>query len=319
MSNFSTRRVKVVNALPALLALVLATPQSAVPALAKTLLVGQSQAFKSPSQAAATAKAGDIIRIAPGTYFDCAVWAASNITIEAAGSHVLLTDKVCEGKAIFVVRGDNVTISGVTFARARAPDGNGAGIRAEGNNLTVIDSTFVDNQEGILAGDNPHSTIIVRNSQFERNGTCVSACAHGIYANHIALLDVSHSRFFATQAGHHIKSRALRTVIVGNYIEDGPNGTSSYLVDIPNGGALVLVNNVMEKGPLNQNHSAAVSIGEEGVSQPTPELTITKNTFQSDGPPTSFIKNITATPARLTANILKGDSVTPLNGDGTVR
>ena len=290
-----------------------------VPATAKTLLVGTSETFKSPSGAAAVAKPGDVVRIDPGTYFDCAVWTANDLKIEAAGPHVVLTDKVCEGKAIFVVRGDNATISGLSFARARAPDGNGAGIRAEGTNLTIADSTFVDNQEGIIAGENLRSTIIVRNSQFERNGTCVSACAHGIYANHIARLVVSHSRFLETRAGHHIKSRALRTDITDNRIEDGPNGTSSYLVDIPNGGSLILVNNVMEKGPLNQNHSAAVVIGEEGVSQPTAQLTISKNTFSDDGPPTSFVKNLTATPARLTGNVLKGDSITPLTGDGTVR
>jgi hypothetical protein len=232
---------------------------------------------------------------------------------------VVLTDKVCEGKAIFVVRADNVTISGLTFTRARAGDGNGAGIRAEGVNLTIIDSTFVDNQEGILAGDNPRSTIIVRNSRFERNGACINACAHGIYANHIALLNVIHSRFFETRAGHHIKSRAARTEIANNQIDDGPDGTSSYLVDIPNGGSLVLMNNTLEKGPLNQNHSAAVSIGEEGVSQPTPELIISKNTFLNDGPPTSFVRNLTATPARLAGNVLKGNSVTPLTGDGTVQ
>jgi len=300
-------------------AAILLLVQFAVPAAAKTLLVGTSETFKLPSEAAAVAKPGDIVRIDPGTYFDCAVWTANNLRIEAAGTHVVLTDKVCEGKAIFVVRADNVTISGMTFARARAADGNGAGIRAEGTDLTVLDSTFVDNQEGILAGDNPRSTIIVRNSQFERNGTCVSACAHGIYANHIALLDVSHSRFFETRAGHHIKSRALRTQITDSRIEDGPNGTSSYLVDIPNGGSLVLVNNTMEKGPLNQNHSAAVVIGEEGVGQPTVELTIARNTFTDDGPPTSFVKNLTATQAHLTDNVLKGNSITALTGDGTVQ
>jgi hypothetical protein len=293
--------------------------QLTIPATANTLLVGTSEALKSPSAAAAVAKPGDVVRIDPGTYFDCAVWTANNLKIEAAGPHVVLTDKVCEGKAVFVVRADNATISGLTFTRARAADGNGAGIRAEGTNLTIADSSFVDNQEGILAGDNLRSTIIVRNSQFERNGSCVSACAHGIYANHIARLVVSHSRFLETRAAHHIKSRALRTEITDNRIEDGPNGTSSYLVDIPNGGSLILANNVMEKGPQNQNHSAAVVIGEEGVSQPTEQLTITKNTFSDDGPPTSFVKNLTATQARLTGNVLKGGSITPLTGDGTVQ
>ena len=36
--------------------------------------------------------------------------------------------------------------------------------------------------------------------------------------------------------GHHIKSRALKTMVMGNTIEDGPDGTASYEVDAPNGG-----------------------------------------------------------------------------------
>ena len=45
------------------------------------------------------------------------------------------------------------------------------------------------------------------------------------------------SHFSDTHEGHHIKSRALRTVLRGNDISDGPTGNSSYLVDVPNGAA----------------------------------------------------------------------------------
>ena len=41
--------------------------------------------------------------------------------------------------------------------------------------------------------------------------------------------------------------------------------------------------------------------------------------FVNDGPPTTFFRNLTATPARLTNNVLKGNSVTPLTGDGTAQ
>jgi hypothetical protein len=289
------------------------------PAGAATLEVGAGKAFKTPSEAAAVAKPGDTIRIEPGTYYDCAVWTAANLTIQGTAPGVVLTDKVCQGKAIFVVHADNVRISNVTFARARSEDQNGAGIRAEGVNLTVEDSKFTDNQEGILAGDNPESTIIVRNSQFVHNGACIAACAHGIYANHIRLLSIDHSRFFDTQTAHHIKSRALRTEIIDSRIEDGPVGTASYLVDLPNGGSLFMTGNILEKGPQNENHSTAISIGEEGVNQPTGEIVLTNNIFTNDGHPTSLLKNVTATPAKLTGNVLKGPGITPLIGDGTVR
>jgi hypothetical protein len=293
----------------------------AVPAAAATLMVGSGQPYKAPSEAVAAARPGDTIRIAPGTYYDCAIWTTGNLTIEGSGPGVVLTDKICQGKAIFVIDADNVTVDNLTFARARAADGNGAGIRAEGINLTVENSKFVDDQDGILAGDNPKSTIIVRNSEFDHNGACEEGqgCAHGIYVNHIALLRIEHSRFFDTQIAHHIKSRAARTEILDSQIVDGPDGTASYLVDIPNGGSLLMSGNVLEKGPKNQNHSAAIIIGEEGVSQSTDALLFQHNTFTNDGPPTSFVKNLTAAPAQLIGNVLKGGGVMPLIGNATTR
>ena len=293
---------------------------SAASASAATLMVGDHEQFKQPSEAAHAVNAGDTVEIAPGTYFDCAVWTKDHLTIEGTGPGVVLTDKTCEGKAIFVIQGNDVTVKNVTLQRARVPDGNGAGIRAEGVNLTVESSKFINNQEGILAGDNPTSSIIIRNSEFDHNGTCINSggCAHGIYVGNIALLRIEHSRFFDTQIAHHVKSRAARTEVIDNHIEDGPDGTASYEVDIPIGGALVMTGNVVEKGPKNQNHTAAVMIGEEGVSQPTPELLLKDNVYTNDGPPTAFVDNITATPAQLIGNTFKGNTIKPLIGDGTV-
>ena len=307
------------GALPALAAGLLIAILPAVQARAAILMVGPDQQYKQPSQAAPAARSGDIIKIAPGSYYDCAVWTTNNITIEGAGPGVILTDKTCQGKAIFVIHANDVTVKNITFQRARVPDENGAGIRAEGINLTIEDSKFINNQEGILAGDNPSSAMIIRNSEFDHNGTCAQNCAHGIYVGHLALLRIERSRFFDTQVAHHIKSRATRTELIDNHIEDGPNGTASYEVDIPNGGAVLMERNVIEKGPKNQNHTAAVMIGEEGVTQPTPELLFKDNVFMNDGPPTAFVDNITATPAQLTGNTFKGNTIKPLIGDGTVR
>ncbi|AOU98510.1 hypothetical protein BI364_11595 [Acidihalobacter yilgarnensis] len=287
-------------------------------AQAATLNVGPHQTYKTPSDAARVVKAGDTVKIKPGTYYNCAVWTKNNITIEGAGPGVVLTDTTCEGKAIFVVHANDVTVNNITFQRAVVPDGNGAGIRAEGVNLTLNNDKFLHNQDGILAADSPKSSIIIRNSDFVHNGVCLRACAHGIYVGHIALLKIEHSRFYDTQQGHHIKSRAARTVLIDNNIEDGPNGTASYEVDIPNGGALVMIGNVLEKGPKNQNHTTAVMIGEEGVTQPTPELLFKDNTFTNDGPPTDFVRNITATPAQLINNTFKGNAIIPLVGAGSV-
>ena len=288
------------------------------PANARTLEVGPDQDLKTPSAAAAIAIPGDTVQIDPGEYFDCAVWSEDNLKIEGKGAGAVITDKTCQGKALFITKGNDITIRNLTFTRARVPDQNGAGIRVEGRNLTIEHSRFVDNENGILAGDSPQSRIIIKDSDFIRNGKCESACAHGVYIGHIALLHIENSKFFETREGHHIKSRALRTELIGNEITDGPKGTASYEVELPNGGSLLMENNVLEKGPNNGNRTAAVSIGAEGVTQRTDELVFKDNKFTNDDPhETFFVKNLTATEAVLTGNTFKG-KVAPLSGDGSV-
>ena len=284
-------------------------------------MVGADQAYKTLGEAAHAAGPGDTVRITPGTYQDCAIWTSSDLTIEGAGAGVVLAGPVCAGKAIFVIRADHVTISGLTFAHARSPDGNGAGINFEGVDLTVNDATFLDNQDGILAGNNPVSTIEIRDSTFDRNGACEPrmGCAHGVYVGHIALLRIEHSHFEGTLAGHHIKSRALSTEVLDSHIEDGTSGTSSYLIDVPNGGALLVSGNVLEKGPNTENHNAVIAIGEEGALVTGGNVVIRDNTFTNDGPPTTLVRNRTAQPAQLVGNVLSGNTATPLAGPGSVR
>ncbi|MFM7376516.1 MAG: right-handed parallel beta-helix repeat-containing protein, partial [Erythrobacter sp.] len=91
------------------------------------------------------------IRIAPGTYRQCAVQQAGVITYEAPepGS-VTFTGRACEGKAAFVLRGIGAEIRGITFSGIRVPDGNGAGIRLERGALNVAYARFENSQQGIL-------------------------------------------------------------------------------------------------------------------------------------------------------------------------
>jgi len=288
------------------------------PAAAKTLQVGKDKPFAMPSAAIDAAADGDTVVIDPGTYFDCAIAKANNLTIEGAvhDGSAIMTDKTCAGKAILVTAGHDITVRFMTLQRARVPDRNGAGIRTEGMNLTVEGVHFINNEDGLMGGSDG-STVTVKDSEFVKNGSCLEACGHGIYVNPIALLTVTHSRFFDTKHAHHIKSRALRTVVENCDIEDGPEGTSSYLVDIPNGGSLILRGNTMEKGPHTENDTAAVRIGEEGVTHMTDEIVVENNHFTNDGPPTIFIDNLTATEAVLKHNIYSGQIKSKLRGDGS--
>ena len=286
---------------------------------AKTLQVGAGYALKVPSAAASAAAAGDTIEIEPGEYLDCAVWGANRLTIVGKGPGVVISDKTCQGKALFVTTGNDITIRNITFTRARVPDQNGAGIRSEGRNLTVEHCRFVNNESGILAGDLAQSAIRISDSEFIGNGKCEGNCAHGVYVGFIALLHIEHSRFSDTKVGHHVKSRALRTELIGNEIADGQKGTASYLVDIPSGGALVMEGNQLEKGPNSENYGTAISVGAEGVTQRTGELLISNNRFTNDNAhETVFVRNLTATEAKLAGNTFKGH-VVPLAGDGKVQ
>lgn len=289
-------------------------------AQARTLEVGPGKEFPAPSAASQAARPGDVVAIQPGEYFDCATWSARGLVVEGVGdgSKVVITDKACGGKGLFITTAPDITIRNLTLTRARVPDGNGAGIRAEAPGLIVDHVRFINDQNGILAGFDG-GTMTVRNSDFVRDGACEQSCAHGIYAGNLDLLRVEGSRFSDTRRGHHIKSRAARTEIVGNTITDGPTGTASYLIDISNGGNVVVRDNTMEKGPNAENHTGAVVIGAEGVTQPTREITIENNTFRNDGDyQTYFVVNRTATEASLQNNRLFGNTKALL-GDGTTK
>lgn len=284
---------------------------------AEILRVGQGQKYDALHSAVAAAHNGDTIELMPGTYYDCAVIAQDNLTIQGAGPETVLTDTTCQGKALLVIDGSDVTVRGLTLQRARVPDGNGAGVRAEGGNLLIENTRFLNNEDGILAASSPAATIRVLGSTFISNGRCASNCAHGIYVNRLRLLHIENSIFESTKEGHHIKSRASTTEIIHNQITDGPNGTSSYLIDIPNGGNVIVKDNIMEKGPNASNTGTAIMIGAEGVTQPTDELVFVDNRFTNDQDRwTTFVHNVTATPALLSGNIFAGQ-VHPLIGDGS--
>jgi hypothetical protein len=295
----------------------------AAPAAARTLEVGPGKPYATPSAAARAAQAGDRIVIAAGSYRDCATWRAPDLTIEAAGGQVVIFGPVCASKALFVVAAPRITIVGLTFDGAVAPAGNGAGIRAEGGDLSIRHSRFTANQNGILTAAAPEATLRIEDSAFIGNGALEPGrdCAHGLYVGDLARLVVARSRFEGTRVCHHIKSRARLTEITETRIIDGADARASYLVELPNGGNLLLAHSVLSKGPRSGNAAVAVAIGAEGVRHPTTFLRIAANEFANLQPrPTVFVRNLTGTPVQLEGNRLRGSApVTPLLGPGSVR
>ena len=172
--GWSTRYVRTSRRRSAAWALLLSCTLQAIcaPGFAAELVVGvgPGAAFRLPSAAAAAARPGDTIRILPGTYYDCAVWRADDLTIEGSGEATRITDRICEGKAIFVVTGRNVRIRNLALARARHLDGHGAAIRAEGRNLSLDGVLIENNQDGIFAPGLAGGMLRIERSTFRSNG-----------------------------------------------------------------------------------------------------------------------------------------------------
>lgn len=212
------------------------------PATARVLAVGPNGAYLQPSAAAAVARDGDTVTIAPGEYFDCAIWQANSLTITGTGTDVVITDQACEGKASFVIRGDGVTVSHIGFARIRVPDANGAGIRAEGRDLTVLDSRFTNNQFGILVSASG-GFLRVAGSNFTANGSSPDGQpTYAIAAGALDLLRVESSSFQAARGGAHIISSAQHTELVNNDFADEGGHMSGPMVQV-NDGSLLLQGN----------------------------------------------------------------------------
>ena len=293
----------------AALLLVLLLSLGAQRAEARMLEVGAGRPFSLPSAAAAAAQTGDVIKIDSGTYDDCAVWRANGLVIEGADpERVIIGNRSCDGKGVFVIAGNDVTVRGVTLTGARSADSNGAGIRAEGINLTVERVRFLGNENGILHAGVRRGALIVRDSAFIGNGSCEQACAHGIYVGPARVTARGEFAPSVPRAKAIMSSRVPTGPRFSTHtIEDGPEGTSSYLIDIPNGGEVLLRGNRLSKGARSSNRSTAISIGAEGVDRPTPKIRVESNVLSLEGNyRTVFVTNHTTT-----ASVLKGNTLPP--------
>ncbi len=185
---------------------------------ARTLTVGPGQAYPQVGVAVREAAAGDTISIEPGTYYDCAV-ATVPLTIEGHGPGVILTDRTCEEKAILVLRGGAMVVRDVTLARARVGDGNGAGIRMEGQGLTLERVVFDNDEVGLLAAPGP-GRITVTDCAFLGGGVDGEHPLAALFVDRVAALVVRHSRFSAAR-GAQVNSAAELTEFHGNTVETG--------------------------------------------------------------------------------------------------
>lgn len=248
-----------------------------------TLTVGTGQQYATLAGAIAASSDGDVLRVQAGTYTNDFATINTKITIQGVGGMVQLLATVAppNGKAILVTNTD-VTIDHVEFSGTKVADMNGAGIRYQGGSLTITNSYFHDNQNGILGGPSIAGTgvITISNSEFAHNGAG-DGYSHNLYVGDVASLAIDQCYFHDAVVGHEIKSRAEKTTITNSRIFDGLTGIASYSIDLPNGGNVLIQNNVIEQGPNSQN-PAIIAYGEEGSLRASSALSVAGNTILND-------------------------------------
>jgi hypothetical protein len=272
--------------LPSLTALIaIWTP---VDSQAATLTVGPGQMYATIASAVAASADGDTLAVQAGTYTNDFAEIATRITLTAIGGRVTMqaTKKLPNEKGILITDTD-ITITGFTFTGARIANklgGNGAGIRYQGGKLALNQCYFHNNQDGLLGNADPTGSITITASEFAHNGNKTGPWAgqtHNIYIGGVARADIENSYFHDANVGHEIKSRAAVTIVNNTRVVDGPTGTASYSIDLPNGGLASVTNDQIEQGPASQN-PAIISYGEEGSAIPGSALSVS-NTLIENG------------------------------------
>lgn len=293
-------------------------PCAVTPTLGQTVLtVGANGEYQSIGAAVAAAQNGDLILVAPGTYVNDFADITAQVTIAGAGGMVnmVATEALPNEKGIFIVD-NNCQIDNLTFQGAAIPDsegGNGAGIRYQGGNLVLNNDAFLDNQNGIMgtAVDNlPQNSFTITDTTFDANGQSSGEYAgytHNLYVGEgVSSVIATHDVFEQVNCGHEFKSRAESNTISNNIFYDGPTGTASYSIDLPDGGADTISGNVIEKGPDTENESI-IHYGGEGIPYAGSGLSVTGNTFINDlGPQANGVLNQTTLQAVITGNQFDG-------------
>jgi hypothetical protein len=265
---------------------VLPIPRPPADGVARTLHVGRTADFPTPSAAAAVAHDGDTIEIASGEYHgDAAIWSANRLHIVGGEPrpHVFADGRDVQGKGTWLIRGDDVVVEHVELSGARVADRNGAAIRLEGRNLVLRDSYLHDNENGLLAGASPMSEITIDHSEFARNGNG-EGTTHNVYVGAVAKLVVTRSYLHHAIVGHNLKSRAAVSIVTDSRLADEADGRASYEADFPNGGRVMLAFNIFQKAESGKNPTL-VSYGAEGLAAGgTHEFVAKGNTFISQRP-----------------------------------
>lgn len=193
---------------------------------------------------------------------------------------------------IYLDQCENVTIENLDICGGNGDYVGKAGIYIHGaKNPTLRNLRVYGFQRyqanGIFGTDANSGTLLLDNVEMFDNGGAAGP-EHNIYVNASAsdpaftvrmINSWSHSVYY----GHLFKSRAQRTIIEGCYLmgcRAGDRQTEAFLVNITDGGILVMRNNLLVKTMSgNESNGASVTWANESLGDRQHGVTIENNTF----------------------------------------
>jgi hypothetical protein len=206
-------------------------------------------AFSSIAMALQGAGSGDTIMVEPGVYTTGAVISVNGISLIAKPG-TFLQGAVVENKAAIVVKGNNTVIDGIECSDIVVAARFGGCVRLEGQTLTLRHVYFHDAKEGLSTGPNV-GQITIEDSLFERLGA--KGLANAVDIGATDGVTIRRTTLLASrELGHEVKSHAARTVIEDSVIAS-LDGEDSRLVDVSNGGEVIIRNSILEKGPASES------------------------------------------------------------------
>ena len=253
----------------------------AVASQAASLVAGPTGTPLSLDEALAQARDGDTVELLPGEYRGSVLLENRRLTVRGLGEKppvVKGQDTVGNTRALWTVRGGEVTLQNLEFRGARSTDGGGSGVRQEGGRLTVLRCQFFDNEHGLLAANDEAAELRIESSVFGLAPHVVGGLYHLINVGRIGKLSITATRFQQGFEGHLIKSRARESFIGYNFVHDGVRGGASYEIELANGGVATVIGNVIAQGASSQN-PVLVAYGTEGKAWDKNTLYLAHNTF----------------------------------------
>lgn len=236
------------------------------------------------SSAASQVGVNGLILMRRGDYRQAAHFRTPGVHLLAEPGTRLL-DTATDGKGALVVSAP-ITVEGLECSGISVSDGNGACLRQNRGDVTLRGVHFHHSQMGILTG-HEGGNIHIYDSYIHDSGTDGSdQLGHNVYVNSGELRFIRSWSLKARNAGHDIKSRAAHTRLEDCLIAS-VNARDSRLVDVPDGGELIVTGCVLGKGPRSENQDMigfGLEIGEGGPPHPENRIRLASNTLYDDRP-----------------------------------